>query len=108
MVWDSIPNFLRYDEDGWKSTAAVVARTALSLVVFLEHLQNEFQLRRFWCHCHNQFDLAARDSLLDVSMRILTAAMILPYGVAKTAEMQKDQTWLVGVDLIVSMCRTVC
>ncbi|KAI9752115.1 MAG: hypothetical protein M4579_005753 [Chaenotheca gracillima] len=90
-TWESIPSSLRYDGDCGISTLPTATGTIL-LMVFLEHLQNEFQLRRVLCQ--SQHDLTRRDSLLEVSMHILTTAMGLPGAATKSAELQKDQTWI--------------
>lgn len=61
------------------------------LLVHLEHLQNEFQLQRLLCRQQG----CASDALIDISMRMLTAVMILPSIQLDSVYIHRDRTWIV-------------
>ncbi|KAF2716129.1 hypothetical protein K431DRAFT_236072 [Polychaeton citri CBS 116435] len=90
--WETIPASLRYDRDCPTLSTPTSACTFLSLMVLVEHLQNVFQLRRFLSQGH--FELAPRDSLVDVSVRIITTITVFTAAVTKVAQMHKDPTWI--------------
>jgi hypothetical protein len=62
------------------------------LVVYLEHLQNEFQLQRLLCRQQR----CASDALLNISMRMLTAAIILPGIQIDSVNIHRDRAWIVS------------
>jgi hypothetical protein len=62
------------------------------LLVYLEHLQNEFQLQRMLCRQQRY----ASDALINISMRILTAVMILPSIQVDSVHIHRDRTWIVS------------
>jgi hypothetical protein len=62
------------------------------LLVYLEHLQNEFQLQRLLCRQQR----CASDALIDISMRMLTAAMILPSIQIDSINIHRDRAWIVS------------
>ena len=62
------------------------------LLVYLEHLQNEFQLQRLLCRQQR----CASDALINISMRMLTAAMILPSIQIDSVHIHRDRTWIVS------------
>jgi hypothetical protein len=62
------------------------------LLVYLEHLQNEFQLQRMLCRQQRY----ASDALINISMRILTAVMILPSIQVDSIHVHRDRTWIVS------------
>jgi hypothetical protein len=76
------------------------------LLVYLEHLQNEFQLQRLLC----RQERCASDALMNISMRMLTAAMILPSIQVDSVHIHRDRTWIVSsflrIFLPMSLTRT--
>lgn len=75
------------------------------LVVYLEHLQNEFQLQRLLCRQQR----CASDALLNISMRMLTAAIILPGIQSDSVNINRDRAWIVSglprIVLLMSLTR---
>ena len=61
------------------------------LLIYLEHLQNEFQLQRLLCRQQR----CASDALINISMRMLTAAMILPSIQLDSVHIHRDRAWIV-------------
>jgi len=66
------------------------------LLVYLEHMQNEFQLQRLLCRQQQQ--RCASDALINISMRMLTAAMILPSIQTNdnSVDTHRDRAWIVS------------
>lgn len=62
------------------------------LLVHLEYLQNEFQLQRLLCRQQR----CASDALINISMRMLTAAMVLPSIQVDSVHIHRDRTWIVS------------
>lgn len=62
------------------------------LLVHLEHLQNEFQLQRLLYRQQG----CASDALINISMRMLTAAMILPSIQVDSVNIHRDRAWMVS------------
>jgi hypothetical protein len=62
------------------------------LLVYLEHLQNEFQLQRLLCRQQR----CASDALINISMRMLTAAIILPSIQIDHVNINRDRAWMVS------------
>jgi hypothetical protein len=62
------------------------------LLVNLEHLQNEFQLQRLLCRQQR----CASDALINISMRMLTAAMVLPSIQLDSIHIHRDRAWIVS------------
>ena len=62
------------------------------LLVYLEHLQNEFQLQRL---LYRQ-ERCASDALINISMRMLTAVMILPGIQFDSVNIHRDRAWNVS------------
>ena len=75
------------------------------LVVYLEHLQNEFQLQRLLCRQQR----CASDALLNISMRMLIAAIILPGIQSDSVNINRDRAWIVSglprIVLLMSLTR---
>lgn len=63
------------------------------LLIYLEHLQNEFQLQRLLCRQQKY----ASDALINISMRMLTAAMVLPSIQLDSVHIHRDRAWIVSI-----------
>lgn len=92
--WTSVPHHIRYDPS--QQTIArdnASAATQMQLIVYLEHLQNEFQLQRLYAKESTNVD---GDGVADVSMRMFTAAMNHHTIEHDVMSPSRDRTWIVS------------
>jgi hypothetical protein len=90
-TWDRIPNYLQYEPSCWND-GTPPGTCLMLLLVNLEHLQNEFQLQRLLCRQQR----CASDALINISMRMLTAAMVLPSIQLDSIHIHRDRAWIVS------------
>jgi hypothetical protein len=90
-TWNRIPSHLQYRHSCWND-GTPSGTCLMLLVVYLEYLQNEFQLQRLLCRQQR----CASDALLNISMRMLTAAIILPGIQIDSVNIHRDRAWIVS------------
>ncbi|KZM24369.1 uncharacterized protein EKO05_0007134 [Ascochyta rabiei] len=88
-TWNRIPSHLQYKHSCWND-GTPPGTCLMLLLVYLEHLQNEFQLQRLLCRQQR----CASDALIKISMRMLTAVMILPGIQVDSVNIHRDRAWM--------------
>ncbi|GAB7321930.1 hypothetical protein MBLNU13_g03000t2 [Cladosporium sp. NU13] len=88
-TWSQIPTHLQYKHGYWND-GTPPGICLMLLLVHLEYLQNEFQLQRLLCRQQR----CASDALINISMRMLTAAMVLPSIQVDSVHIHRDRTWI--------------
>lgn len=93
QFWRSTPSHIRYDFS--QESANTLSREArhLQLLVYLEHLQNSFQLKRLLAEHNVDKD---RCGVVDVSWRMLAATMAQSQLDDETPSANRDRIWTVS------------